>query len=60
MVLQCPWCRSSAQYPRSHVFGQWVVCPACERPFAWRRVCAEPTPAPRLEGRTMSNGGNEQ
>lgn len=36
MILRCPRCRTKSRHARGDVLGQWVICPACERPFAWR------------------------
>ncbi len=38
MILRCPRCRKKSRHARGDVLGQWVICPACERPFAWRDV----------------------
>ena len=53
MVLECPHCHSTTDHTRSQVFGQWVICPACERPFAWRETRRE-------VGRTDANEGVQQ
>ncbi|MEE9133327.1 MAG: hypothetical protein V3U13_07185 [Gemmatimonadota bacterium] len=37
MLLQCPHCLKRAEHRRSDFLGDWVVCPACELPFAWRQ-----------------------
>ncbi len=48
MVLRCPQCGMIGGHDRSAFFGNWVVCPSCERPFEWReaRVTASRAPTP--------------
>jgi endogenous inhibitor of DNA gyrase (YacG/DUF329 family) len=48
MVLRCPTCQTNAWHVRGDFFGKWVVCPKCERPFAWRE--AEGDDSPRISG----------
>lgn len=60
MVLTCPKCLSQAELTRSLVLGQWMICPACERPFAWRNAHAASAAARQPEGRTTSNAGDQQ
>ena len=38
MVLRCPQCGMIGGHDRTAFFGHWVVCPSCERPFAWREA----------------------
>ena len=38
MFLRCPHCDDNADHLRSDFFGDWVVCPFCELPFAWREA----------------------
>lgn len=38
MILRCPHCDKRADHLRSDVFGDWVVCPKCELPFAWKEA----------------------
>ncbi len=38
MLLRCPHCDKNADHMRSDFFGDWVVCPTCELPFAWREA----------------------
>ncbi|KPK65543.1 MAG: hypothetical protein AMS21_04410 [Gemmatimonas sp. SG8_38_2] len=47
MLLRCPHCQKRAEHSRGDFLGDWVVCPACELPFAWRRPqgCAGDTSA---------------
>lgn len=45
MILRCPQCRTESRHERGDVLGQRVICPVCERPFAWRE--ATPVGGPR-------------
>lgn len=36
MLLRCPHCHARREQARSDFLGDWVVCPVCELPFAWR------------------------
>lgn len=38
MILRCPHCEKNADHLRSDFFGDWVVCPKCELPFAWKEA----------------------
>lgn len=38
MLLRCPHCQRSGEQARRDFFGDWVVCPTCELPFAWREA----------------------
>ena len=38
MILKCPHCEKNADHLRSDFFGDWVVCPTCELPFAWKEA----------------------
>jgi uncharacterized repeat protein (TIGR01451 family) len=38
VVLRCPQCGMIGGHDRTAFFGQWVVCPSCERPFAWKEA----------------------
>ncbi len=38
MYLRCPHCERRGDHTRSDFFGDWVVCPSCELPFAWREA----------------------
>ncbi len=51
MHLRCPRCQKKSRHARGDVLGQWVICPVCERPFAWRE--APP-------GRERRNGNNPE
>ncbi len=48
MVLRCPHCGMIGGHDRAAFFGHWVVCPSCERPFAWKeaRMKADRGPNP--------------
>lgn len=45
MTLRCPHCGEAAMHERRDVFGQFVICPGCDRHFEWGRVLpGEPKP----------------
>ncbi len=50
MRLQCPHCRSVTTHVRQDVLGAWVICPSCDRHFAWREA------VPRESKRTPKQG----
>jgi len=62
MFLRCPHCRRTGEHVRSDFFGDWVVCPVCELPFAWREAQAggdgvgPPQPGPNGAGKNRSRG----
>ena len=58
MVLPCPHCDANADYDRAAFFGHWVVCPACELPFAWREAGAEGEDAGKRRDSWMTKGRN--
>jgi hypothetical protein len=41
MLLRCPHCGRVGEHVRCDFFGDWVVCPVCELPFAWRQAGAD-------------------
>jgi hypothetical protein len=47
MLLRCPHCNRIRDHVRSDFYGDWVVCPACELPFAWYESRAKENGHPR-------------
>ncbi len=56
MVLRCPHCDSNGEHVPSRFYGDWVACPSCELPFAWRDVPSDGERADDVRG----NGANSK
>jgi uncharacterized repeat protein (TIGR01451 family) len=46
-------------HDRTAFFGNWVVCPSCERPFAWKQARVSPNGGP-TEGDTQARSEEDQ
>jgi len=59
MTLLCPHCRARSTHKQRDILGEWVVCRACTRYFAWRPANKAQVRATRRRAAQRIKGSDE-
>lgn len=60
MELRCPHCAKNGEHDRADFLGRCVICPVCERPFAWREAWQAAADAAHRPDSVTTNTGERR